>query len=69
MAPSVSSKTKAEDRSLHTYHFTIRDSTTTAQILPNNFWKTPKELEKVFFFFQAIVEYRPVTIKATTDIF
>ena len=34
---SVFSLTKVEDCNLHAYHFTIRDSTTTAEILANNF--------------------------------
>ena len=37
IAASVFRPDKAEDSSLHTYHFTMRDCTTTAQRLNNNF--------------------------------
>ena len=47
-AASDFSITKAEDCSLHTYHFTLRDSTTTAQTLANNFWSSIYYIEQLY---------------------
>ena len=60
MAASVFSKTKAENYTFLTYHFTIRDSTSIPQILDVNFssvnmitsWKKYPDR-----FVQAVVDY------------
>ena len=44
MAASVLSKNIAEDYSLHTYHFTLRCFSTTAQTLANKFWSFKKSI-------------------------